>query len=309
MKNYILLLILNIFLSITSIFTQQVTIDSCDFEQPCSVIEIDTSSSNIWELGKPSKVLFDSAYSFNRVLITDSISNYPINNHSSFILIPTDNYGGTVPSPAGWADNMLVEFMYKIDSDSLLDGGYIEVSYDYGQSWDNIINDLNVFIDYLPYDDTLYNGEYGVSGTVTEWQYASINWIWSMPIKAFTIDTLMIRFNFISDAIETNKEGWMIDNLRVSYQNYFGNVGSNNFNQIKAYPNPAHESFTIKIKDIDSYNSLLAHLIDNSGRIVLTYPIQYINSQISLKNVPKGLYHLIVKENGNVIGKSKIIKE
>lgn len=305
MKYSILIIVYLIFsLNISS---QTVTLDSCNFENICPILVIDTASTNLWEIGTPSKIIFDSAYSITNALITDSLNNYPTNSHSSFTLIPTDNYGGSVPNPNGYADNMRIEFKYKIDSDTLLDGGYIEVSYDYGQSWQNIVFDL---VDHnLPIFDTLYNGEYGISGFNSEWQSGYLEWIWTLPVKAQTIDTLMVRFNFVSDAVETNKEGWMIDDLRVSYQNFFSDISNTEKGKILTYPSPTQSLINVELKDITNFQNASIQLIDNLGKVVLNQTILQQKSQLSIDHLPQGFYHVLFIQNNTIIGQSKVIKE
>lgn len=294
-----------------NIFAQSVTLDSCSFETTCPILNLDTSSSNIWEIGTPSKIIFDSAHSVTNALITDSLNDYPINNHSSFTLIPTDNNGDVS------TDNMYLEFNYKLDSDTLLDGGYIEVSYDYGQSWYNVIDEYqynpfslmffetNLYQDY----DTLYNGETGISGSTSEWKKGYIKWIWSAPIKSYTIDTLMIRFNFISDSIENNKEGWMIDDLTVSYE-YLSSVNSNNQDiKFKTYPSPSQSFINIELTDIHNFENVSIQLIDNLGKVVLSKPLQKQTTQLSVEFLVKGMYHIMLLQDNSIVSQSRIIKE
>jgi hypothetical protein len=304
-------LLISVVLFNVNTFAQSVTLDSCNFETTCPILNLDTSSSNIWEIGTPSKTIFDSAYSVTNALITDSLNYYPINNHSSFILIPTDNNGDVS------TDNMYLEFNYKIDSDTLLDGGYIEVSYDYGQSWYNVIDEYqynpfslmffetNLYQDY----DTLYNGETGISGSTSEWKKGYIKWIWSAPIKSYTIDTLMIRFNFISDSIDNNKEGWMIDDLTVSYE-YLSSINSNNQNvKFKAYPSPAQNFINIELTEIRNFENVSIQLIDNLGKVVLSEPLQEQNTQLSVEHLAKGIYQVLLLQADSIISKSKVVKE
>ena len=38
--------------------------------------------------------------------------------------------------------------------------------------------------------------------------------MFSFVKRAFSTDTMILRFNFISDNMNNNSEGWMIDNIR-----------------------------------------------------------------------------------------------
>src|ERR1041384_4098256 len=48
------------------------------------IIMLDTSSTNIWQIGRPQKIIFDSAATFPNALVTDTINNYPDSNVSRF---------------------------------------------------------------------------------------------------------------------------------------------------------------------------------------------------------------------------------
>lgn len=307
MKNYILTALLYFVAINTGVLSQIIiTTDTCNFEDSCSMIKLDTPLSNIWEVGQPSKILFDSAFSTNKALMTDSLNYYPTNNQSSFII--------TIKDGTYQADAIEIKFKYKLDTDSLLDGGYIDVSFDGGGSWydflDQANNNMGVWVSSssnLYLSDTLFNGKYGISGTNTEWSSGILESRFYAPMDQF-IDSMMIRFNFISDSIQNNREGWMIDDLMV-IKKFYSNVEENGKFKISTFPNPTNEKIAIEIDDIGKYDNLLAHVIDNLGRVILTYPINNTKSKISLENVPNGLYHIVVKENNNVIGKSKIIKQ
>ena len=52
-----------------------------------TIFKIDTSvAGNIWQIGKPHKTIFDSAYSRPDAIVTDTIHDYPANNLSTFAI-------------------------------------------------------------------------------------------------------------------------------------------------------------------------------------------------------------------------------
>ena len=61
-----------------------------DFESIYDHIGIDTSEYNIWQIVKPQKQFFDSAYSRPLAIITDTLLFYPDTNHSYFDLYIDD---------------------------------------------------------------------------------------------------------------------------------------------------------------------------------------------------------------------------
>ena len=64
MKKYLSLLV-TLFASINS-FSQEyntaTNYDTINFESPDTILKIDTASQNIWQIGIPDKLYFDSAY-------------------------------------------------------------------------------------------------------------------------------------------------------------------------------------------------------------------------------------------------------
>ncbi|MBK8499646.1 MAG: T9SS type A sorting domain-containing protein [Flavobacteriales bacterium] len=180
---------------------------------------IDTDAGNLWQVGPPQKTHFLAAYSLPNVIVTDTMNAYPTSNHSSFtIAAPQD--------PFSWSPVFFVSFYQKIDTDSLQDGGYIEVSWDNGGTWANIFEDWMMPVNIEYYDggwipmqaDTLSNGQIGFSGVSNangsdpEWSFTSICWT-NMGLTE--VDTFMLRFNFISDTLAEARDGWMIDNIEI----------------------------------------------------------------------------------------------
>src|SRR5690349_9118432 len=72
-----------------------------------------THLNNIWQIGKPQKTAFDSAYSPLNVLVTDTINTYPINDTSIFTIV----FPGYILTPSWWALSRAY-FYYRLDIDS-----------------------------------------------------------------------------------------------------------------------------------------------------------------------------------------------
>ena len=114
------LLLLNLILIITTAGKAQITIN---FETPDSLLQIDTANvNNVWQIGAPTKTFFDSAYSAPNAIVTDTFNFYSDTNHSVFTLKVYD------PSWGFFGPSIEVGYRHKFDTDSLQDGGYIEVS-------------------------------------------------------------------------------------------------------------------------------------------------------------------------------------
>ena len=115
-----------------------------DFSDNPSWFEIEDDTNNIWEIGVPVKDFFDAPYGeFTNALVTKLEGYYPDNNISSFnITIDVSDYP---PGVFCWFI-LSIAMTHKYDTDSLLDGCYIEISYDKGENWVNIINDTTPVI-------------------------------------------------------------------------------------------------------------------------------------------------------------------
>lgn len=178
MKSTIKLFIL-IFLSFSKVNAQIIplrgiyNIDSCNFESACQYIGFSSDSNNIWQLGKPNKLFFDSAYSGTNAIVTDTGNSYQSTNHSYFdIKIPSKIF----------FKNCVISFKHKFETDSLKDGGYIDISYDNGKNWFNVIDEHPIFNPGWFRTENMYSNSYyslqnrkmGFSGKSNGWVYSRI---------------------------------------------------------------------------------------------------------------------------------------
>jgi hypothetical protein len=224
------------------------------FESESAYFVQSTPTTNCWQIGQPSKILFNEAYSVPNSIVTDTLNPYPANNHSWFDLVVDLN---------NWMPNLGIGFYQKLQTESNTDGGYITVSYDKGATWNNIIQDTVCHflsspsrpyfenVNLYSVDDKLFNGEPGFSGTISDWQYVEFYWVMNMVTKSpDEVDTLLIRFNFISDAIPNEMDGWMIDDIRLFYNHDFGGIAGNEANKnLLVFPNPVSENAIIRTKN------------------------------------------------------------
>lgn len=288
MKTVIILF----FLFVTNfIFTQIYTgigihdVDSCNFDTTCSNIYIDTTSSNLWEIGNPHKTIFNSSINGDKVIITDTSLNYPINSKSNFILRTKYNYA---------YHDIIISFRHRYDTDTLVDGGYIEVSVDNGINWNNVIEPNMPFFymnflseNFYSFGDRLTNNQFGFSGYSSDWIESKFQIIFSHPIRQ-ELDTILFRFNFISDSIDNNREGWIIDDFKIQYAEFMGGIGEkNNYINEMIYPKPNSGTFTVKLNEQMEVQEL--KLLDELGRTVKTLDAK---SQKFELNLPKGMYFL-----------------
>lgn len=274
-----------------------------DFEDTISfdMLNIDfvANPSNIWQIGRPQKAIFNSAYSFPNAIVTDTLSFYPVNDTSSFIIQHYADNGFTFPHTAG------ISFLYKMNSDSIVDYGIIEFSPNNGTTWINLCEDTVDIPGYL--DNNFPIGR--LSGNTNGWSGfdLSLNFMGSY----FGIengDTILYRFTYISDNIQNNKEGWMIDNIRL--YDWAESIGENNIStdRIKIYPNPTSDILTIENND-KQHSQIEIFIYDESGQIALMEKFK-INDKVhvNLSGLKSGIYiyEIIYVDNLNT-NKGKLI--
>jgi hypothetical protein len=284
MKQILLIIFL---FSFTVVFSQTPAIEVVDFENSNSwwgiSIEIDsTNDDNIWQIGQPQKTILNQAWSQPNVIITDTVNNYPINDTSSFYVSYYDeNCGG------------YMQGRYFCDTDSLNDYGIIELSYDNGQTWINLLTDSSISIDSRPV----------LTGSSNGWKGFFINFSFSSLNPSSDADSLLIRFSFISDSIDTQHEGLMFDDLgfclSVNTQNRY------QLNNLEVFPNPA----------TDVLNFQLEELIDNAdiriystlGQLIETQNINDTNTQFNVSDWQNGMYFYGIFVEGQLVKQGQIL--
>lgn len=281
MKNILILNFLS-FVSI-SVFGQLGDYYDLNFDGSFSIehLAIDTSSNpnNIWQVGMVQKSIFSSAFSPPNVIVTDTINAYPTNDTSSFILTNVV-YGPGFMLPFV----VIVSGQYYVNSDTLTDYGTIEMSPDNGNTWIDLINDT-VYTDAIWWGTTKPT----LTGNSNGWLNFNANIAGLGPI--FNIqsgDTILYRFTFISDSVQTFKDGLMFDDFH--FEDYAEGIEEiQNDNLISVYPNPVNDQLSIKINQINSSQTI--QITNYQGQVV--YDNKYFqDSYIDTKHLNNGLYFL-----------------
>jgi hypothetical protein len=255
------------------------------------VVRLDTSAFNVWQIGKPQKSIFDSAFTAPNVLITDTINYYPINTNSSFeIWNPQlNNFWGI----------LALRWMQKLDLDTNHDGAIIEYSVDSGSTWTNVFNNPYVYNFYgfdLANADTLVSGEYAFSGRDTSWKD-----IWLCFDYSFlsTFDSVAFRFTLRSDSVDNQKEGWMIDNMRMHFT-YLHTAAKSpeQLTTMKVYPTSTTGIIHIEGPKIPEYHIIQSmQLISADGKLVKEYGLSPVKFYVDISDQPDGIYYLKVNTN------------
>lgn len=295
--RFITLLVIANFISL-NVFSQFLeNVFSKDFDSPNQINGF-IDSSNSWFIGNPNKSEFDSSYSGENSIFTDT-SFYRVNDSSSFIIkanIDYQCYG-------------CFRFWHKYQTTNQKDGGFIEVRYNDNNNWVNILDDPSEYIAYTNIYtrlDTLEQGVPAFTGVQDNWEQVEICFDWFIPVKRGVFsDSIQLKFTFISDSIPDTLDGWIIDNIEIDKGtgpcSSVEEISKLN-NSIKVYPNPVGNFVTINnfrsldILKVDFY-TLQGKLIDSyiwpENKELLKIPTEQISCKTFLIKISdnKGDYY------------------
>jgi hypothetical protein len=266
-------------------------------------LTIDTISNteNIWQICIPNKEAFLSAYSSPKVIMTDSLNSYPVSDTSVFYIKNIALGGGFGPENP---HTVILAGQYSVDSDSLTDFGKIEFSPDNGRTWIDMLKDT------VPGNEWYYDWYWDsfdkpvLTGHSGEWKSF---WVHLAALgNTFDInygDTVIYKFSFISDSIDSEKSGLMYDNLH--FEDWVeGSINEQEYGIIPSYcyPNPTDAQLTIKFSNINKSTFELM-IYDLSGKKI-NHLYDFISDEIILdtRNLRKGLfyYKLLDTKNKNI---------
>jgi hypothetical protein len=241
--------------------------------------------NNIWQVGIPNKNIFSSGYFSPKALVTDTVNSYPDNNISSF-QFSIKNCSEANNGGCGAYGPCFIYVAYKINTDTLADGGIIEVSHN-GSPFINIIEDTLVEIgtEIYSFNDTLSSiGKPGFSGTSLNWKEFGMSY--GPTSQGF--DTITLRFTFVSDGNQTNKDGWMIGMIQTG--GIFEGIATIFKNDmITINPNPCKE--TLHVKVTDNYKNGSLAIISQEGQVLKRISVTS-NLTVDISDIPVGFYIL-----------------
>jgi hypothetical protein len=237
-----------------------------------------TLSNNIWQIGMPSKSTFISSHSNPNAIVTDLQNSYPINNTSIFYLRTSgDDFGDYHGAQLG--------FWYRMDSDTLIDFGKIEISIDSGQTWYNITAGNGY---YWLYDSQgIKIKEYGGGEDTIVFSGISNGWyriIYQMELpEQQIIDSIIYRFTFHSSSLNTSRDGWMIDDFE--FFDLWESIPENK-ELYRVYPNPVKDEITINSKTLINK----VEISNSLGSIVKKNENTLLPMHINVSDLPSGIY-------------------
>jgi Secretion system C-terminal sorting domain len=262
-----------------------------------------SNPSNVWQIGQPQKSVFTNSVATSKAIVTKSLTTYPVNNTSSFVLSHVANLGFSMPA------EVIIGGKYFVNSDSLTDYGKIEFSPDNGATWIDLIANTTYASSIFWINSSI---KPSFSGNSNGWKKFRAKIDELGPI--FNIqygDTVKWKFTFTSDGIETNKDGLMFDSLSVYDAPPIG-MAKINPNQLltTAFPNPSQSDIFIEFENNRKSNcSLLVY--NNIGQIVFEKIISKEEKAISIniKDFADGVYtYTITDTSDNNFRSGKFIK-
>lgn len=269
-------------------------------------INIPSPSENIWQVGSPNKVFLDSSLSGKAVLMTDTINSYPAMTDDYFLILidhPDDSYS--------WPEGIL-SFYHRFQTDSLLDGGFIEISYDEGASWKNIIDDhtniYRAFTGLYSATDTIDSGIPAFTGSTDGWKYTEFHWIWIGLTKSATYELEgrpILKFRFVSDGVDTGKDGWLIDQIVFRGYDFSGAVSDQPSSTVDVYPNPFADFLNINISK--GVGKSTFRLYGSDGKILIQREISE-GDTIDTYALSTGIYYYAIYKDNYPIDTGKLIK-
>lgn len=259
-----------------------------DFESLPSaerVLTIDTISypNNCWQIGTPNKEFLSDANSPTNVIITDTVTPYPVNDTSSFTIWHTAHEGfveGHTATLSGF---------YKIDTDTIGDFGVLEFSPDNGNLWVNLLTDT-IYPPHWYSEKPVFYGQ-------KDWTFFYVE-LAHMGFRYEFGDTVLFKFTFISDSVDNHKDGLMFDD--IGFDDFTEGISLASFEEFDSnvFPNPGNQIITISFA-----NTLLSNvdldIMDGLGRLV--YSKSDLNMgmiSVDISDYAPGIYYYkLLNEN------------
>jgi len=262
---------------------------------------IDTMSNmnNVWQVGIPQKTIFTNAYSAPNVIITDSINSYPINDTSVFIITNVAFGQGFE-----WPYTVILAGQYFVNSDTLTDYGKVEFSPDNGITWIDMLNDTVGYWYWNSYEKPV------LTGNSNQWKsfwvnLAELGYFYGVQDG----DTVLYKFTFISDSIQTNKDGLMFDDFH--FEDWVEGIEEIGFDLIKSkcFPNPTENKLTVSFKN-DKNSSFEIYVYDIHGKEIYKSKTNSNNVNLLVSEYITGTYfYKLLDKSEKKFSVGKFIKE
>ncbi len=252
------------------------------------IIRDTTDTIDVWQQGPPQKMIFDSAATYPNVMVTDTINNYPPNDTSSFSIHADIRY-------LSWGVHA-IRWKQKLDYDFKADGGLVEYSLDTGDTWHSVFDDPYIY-NFYGFDssnvDTV-NGSLAFTGTDTVWRD-----IWLCFDRSYFFNKdVLIKFTSVSDSVDNQREGWMMDNFMAeqTFVHTVKKAADNNY--LKVYPTLTTGRVFIEAEKLQEYHIIESiRIVNTEGRTVRTYGQAPTKFFVDMADLPRGNYYINVTTN------------
>jgi hypothetical protein len=237
---------------------------------------------NNWQVGRPHKLVFDSAVSYPNALVTDTSHPYSPHDTSVFIVKAVKHTNPPHAQPFLYG----LSFNYQLDIDSNATAS-IEFSGDGGLSWKNILKDT------LGSYEWTWEGKPNFDTSTHGWKFFHV----SYGFLDGSADTTLFRFTFMSGSNDSAKDGWIIDDLSIWYyvEGLVPTVGNNS--SVSIFPNPGSTVLTISCPERIA-SVAITNLI---GQTLYSHKYNASQVQIDVSTFPAGIY--LIRINGTEVRK------
>ncbi len=254
---------------------------------------IDSISAKTWQVGKPNKNKFKVANTIPNVLISDTINVYDTSLHANVVLSVGNLW-------SIFANFYAIRWTQKLDLEVGKDFVEVLVSVDSGHTWNDAFSSSwnGVIYNFYGFDQAnvfanpkTMNGAF--SGTDSVWRDIWLclninNTSWGL------IDSLMIKFVFSSDTIQSNQDGMMIDNFIVS-PSFLHTVTTETKTKNSIVAFPTETSGIVNLETTyDGVNSTITavEVYDLNAKLLESYNPNRKRITLDLSNYPEGTYLL-----------------
>lgn len=258
-----------------------------DFDDAATLVLDSVYPPGCWQVGAPDKMLFTSALSLPRALVTDTVLHPPANTtcYAEFTLLANeeewsngrwfefDHWLDLAPGSHAW---MEARDSWMVDWARLTDGWFLQGTVNYTNEgpefapstggWEHVVFDS-------PCIGVMDGG----------------NDRWYDPL-------MRIRFVLVTGDDTQGHDGWMIDDFRATATLCSGGIDEGNRPLLRMEPNPASDRATVHVEQVDASAAIVVFRAD--GTTVGRYRVQGRNTSIDVSTLPSGPY--LVRVDGSL---------
>lgn len=261
------------------------------FEDSTALLNIDSIyPPGCWQIGAPSKPVFTSAFTEPNALVTDTLLPHADSTTcyaEMSTVVEDDGYYGK------W-----LSFRHRMDMDSLLSFGWVEIQAPFDTTWYRIGD---------PYNWFLYMTELSGDGTNTDsgLVFTGSNVDWTEVSVSLDCLTLLFqgdadrgggsqaprfRFVFRSAAQPALRDGWMIDDIRLTSRICLGAVPQRTDVGLTISPVPALDHIILTWGSLPKGRGVY-EIVDGRGAIVQRTTVPSAMCQeLDVHDLPTGAY-------------------